>query len=274
MPKMPSPEATPLRGVLEFYSETGTEGGHWAFQDEKFIQKVPATIVFGGQKIFDPNNPERSGKVQEEGVEVLRGGEWFPLPDPVQSDEDYYLSSLFKGEERGDHEADQRLMERYDFTMVYPSERMKTEMDEKFGEGNWHIEEDRTDIAVGSNGERFMYGGTPRADRPYGVSPGQLTRFNVEWHDGTIEQRLSDSVLQSKWDYGGLHILKNGDQLTIFDLVDPLAVVWGGMIKLKQHNLFEQDVHGLYIHADMEGWNREEWAAFFFNGNRAELLPK
>ena len=28
---------TTLRGVLEFYSETGTEGGYWAFQDEKFI---------------------------------------------------------------------------------------------------------------------------------------------------------------------------------------------------------------------------------------------
>lgn len=26
-----------LKGVLVFHSETGTEGGHWAFQDEKFM---------------------------------------------------------------------------------------------------------------------------------------------------------------------------------------------------------------------------------------------
>ena len=26
-----------LKGVLDFWSETGTEGGHWAFQDEKYI---------------------------------------------------------------------------------------------------------------------------------------------------------------------------------------------------------------------------------------------
>ncbi|MEK6968972.1 MAG: hypothetical protein AABW48_00935 [Nanoarchaeota archaeon] len=26
-----------LEGVLHFYSETGTEGGHWAFQDSRFI---------------------------------------------------------------------------------------------------------------------------------------------------------------------------------------------------------------------------------------------
>jgi hypothetical protein len=27
----------PIYGVLDFYSETGTEGGYWAFQDERFI---------------------------------------------------------------------------------------------------------------------------------------------------------------------------------------------------------------------------------------------
>ena len=26
-----------LRGTLHFWSETGTEGGHWAFQDKNFI---------------------------------------------------------------------------------------------------------------------------------------------------------------------------------------------------------------------------------------------
>jgi hypothetical protein len=33
-----------LIGVTEFYSETGTEGGYWAFQDERFIK--PNTTRF------------------------------------------------------------------------------------------------------------------------------------------------------------------------------------------------------------------------------------
>ena len=28
---------TTYKGVLVFHSETGTEGGYWAFQDEKFM---------------------------------------------------------------------------------------------------------------------------------------------------------------------------------------------------------------------------------------------
>lgn len=34
---MTEPAPDTYRGVLHFYSETGTEGGAWAFQDEKFI---------------------------------------------------------------------------------------------------------------------------------------------------------------------------------------------------------------------------------------------
>ena len=30
-------EKTPLRGILHLFSETGTEGGYWAFQDDRFI---------------------------------------------------------------------------------------------------------------------------------------------------------------------------------------------------------------------------------------------
>ena len=28
-----------LEGILHFHSETGTEGGYWAFQDSKYIQE-------------------------------------------------------------------------------------------------------------------------------------------------------------------------------------------------------------------------------------------
>ena len=29
-----------MKGVLTFHTETGTEGGFWAFQDERFIKQI------------------------------------------------------------------------------------------------------------------------------------------------------------------------------------------------------------------------------------------
>ena len=52
------PEKTEvLRGRLYFYSETGTEGGHWAFQNEEFITTIE----------MEPSMP---GAVSEEEVEI------------------------------------------------------------------------------------------------------------------------------------------------------------------------------------------------------------
>ena len=46
-----------LKGRLTFYSETGTEGGYWAFQDENYISlNSPTFGVSNGEKVFDINN--------------------------------------------------------------------------------------------------------------------------------------------------------------------------------------------------------------------------
>lgn len=45
-----------MKGVLYFHSETGTEGGYWAFQDERFI---------------DPS----SGQWSYDGLHILRNGD-------------------------------------------------------------------------------------------------------------------------------------------------------------------------------------------------------
>ncbi|MDP2598330.1 MAG: hypothetical protein Q8P49_00695 [Candidatus Liptonbacteria bacterium] len=57
-----------LRGVLHFWFETGTEGGHWAFQDARFIS--PDGIQWSHEglrvledgdslKIFSPGDPTK-----------------------------------------------------------------------------------------------------------------------------------------------------------------------------------------------------------------------
>lgn len=258
-----------LNGVLFLHSETGTEGGYWAFQNRRFIsQTTPSFGVYANQIVWDSNNPKRKGKIQNN-VEVFLKDEWLPLSDPMTRDPDYVVSSLFCGEEGGDHEADKRLMGKYGFKIKYAADRMN----ERHGEGNWHLEDSST--AVTSDGTRWVYGGTPSTEpnRPYGVPQNGLTRATVEWEDGVIEQkRLSNTLLATSWRYEGLHILQNGDHLTIYH-PDNNKEVWSGVINLKQHDLFTEHASGWWIHADQIGIERNVWAEYFFKEYRARLIP-
>lgn len=253
-------------GKLHLHSETGPEGGYWALQDETSITHIPPDYgIFGGQEVWDQTNPERKGKTEHDS-EILKDGLWLPLPDPMQEDPDYVRSSLFQGD-RGDREADKRLMEKWGFRIIYADEAW----DQKWGQGNWHYEDDHT--AIAPDGTRYLSGGTPNTEprRPYGASSGALTRLTVHWEDGQQEQRLSDSLLVERWSYDGLIILQDGDQLTIFD-PHSAERLWQGEIKLKPHKLFSEDASGFWIHADQIGIDRDEWAKYFFGGYPATLM--
>ena len=103
-----------LEGRLCFYSETGTEGGYWAFQERNHIKLIaPSFGVSNEQTVYDIDDDSRKGIASAS--EVLLNNKWLPLPDPLTQDPDYLKSSLYKGEEQGDLEADKRLMEKYKF---------------------------------------------------------------------------------------------------------------------------------------------------------------
>lgn len=89
-----------------------------------------------------------------------------------------------------------------------------------------------------------------------------------ECPDGRHERGVGDT-----WSYEGLHILENGDQLTIFSPDNLTQVVWSGTISLRQHPLFTKDASGLRIHADQEGIDRKVWATYFFRKYPAKLIP-
>jgi len=256
-----------LEGILHLFSETGTEGGHWAFQDKRFITKIPPPFgVFSNQTVWDSNDPARRGQTQDK-AEVFLNNEWLPLPDPMQEESDFYVSSLFKGEDRGDHEADKRLMEKYGFKIKYAADRMN----EEYGKGNWHLEDPST--AIVPDGTRVHYGGTPptQPDRPYGIPANGLTKVTVKWDDGIVDQaRLSNTLLATSWSYDGLHCLSDGDQLTIYH-PESKNEVWSGVINLKRHKLFTEHSQGLYIHADQIDVDRETWSGYFFNEYPAKL---
>lgn len=73
------------------------------------------------------------------------------------------------------------------------------------------------------------------------------------------------------YDYEGLHVLKNGDKLTIFSPNNPEEVIWSGTISLNYYPVFTESVFGLWIHADQAGIDRETWAKYFFENYPAEL---
>ena len=77
-------------------------------------------------------------------------------------------------------------------------------------------------------------------------------------------------VCEENWSYEGLHVLEDGDQLTIYH-PNNNKKVWSGVIALKQHPMFTEDASGLWIHADQIGIDRKIWAEYFFKEYRAKL---
>ncbi|MDP2695647.1 MAG: hypothetical protein Q8O87_00105 [bacterium] len=83
----------------------------------------------------------------------------------------------------------------------------------------------------------------------------------------------SRHISSEGWSYDGLHILEDGDSLTIFSPDDPSQIVWSGTISLHQYPSSIESVSGFWIHADQRGVDREIWARYFFDEYPAELVP-
>lgn len=166
-----------MRGVCHFYSETGTEGGYWAFQDQQFIGI--------------PNNEE--------------------------------------------HCADCGIL-RSHFEQAAANETL---------------------VATHTYSLEDVVGPEGRVALPESCLDG-THRFQPLYPEGM-------------WSYEGLHVLRDGDQLTIFDKENEDQVVWQGEIKLLQHDLFSEDAFGMWIHADQDGVEREQWATWFLKEYPAEL---
>lgn len=159
-----------LNGVCCFHSETGTEGGYWAFQETRYIRK-----------------------------NVSRGyckkcGKWLRKQDGAIQLKRVYL------------------------------------MDEEF---------QRT---------------------------GKLTE-RPDCPDNAHEEEIGEA-----WDYRGLHVLEDGDRLTIYSKDNPNEIVWSGVVKLRQYPFFTEDASGFWIHADQDGVDRETWAQWFFEEHPATLI--
>lgn len=168
-------EITEIRGDLEMFSETGTEGGYWAIQDERYIRyTIPKVPPFKGHPVSD--------------LDVCRYGK--------------ILESM--------HESGERL-----------------------------------DSA----------------------RPGQIALHVVRWDDGEQELVETDNLRAKYFSYNGLRLLENGDELTVFEKVDPSEIAWKGVVKLVEHDegIDRTLNHPFRLHHDQEGVDQNLWAHFFLS---------
>ena len=84
----------------------------------------------------------------------------------------------------------------------------------------------------------------------------------------------SKSGPDGKWLYEGLHILEDGDHLTIFSKENPAEELWSGVISLIRYDVFREHARGFWIHADQIGIPREQWALWFLNEHPGTLRKK
>ncbi len=77
---------------------------------------------------------------------------------------------------------------------------------------------------------------------------------------------------EERWSYAGLHILEDGDELTIYDKNDHKKIIWSGIIHLKFYPVFTESAYNFWIHSDQFGVERNVWAKWFINEYPAKLV--
>lgn len=183
------PRKKGLVGRCTFFSETGTEGGDWAFQDEHFIKLNTTQFYCKNCFVFwdKEKNPDGPAPIKELGgaIELTK---MMPLNEAT-------VKAVRKG------------------TFKEPKECRLGQHEFKLTTKEFYL-------------------------------------------------------------YEGFHILRGGDYLTIYLKEDPNKIVWQGKISLKQYPSFTQAAHGLWIHADQKGVDRETWAKYFMEEYPSKLTKR
>ena len=108
---------------------------------------------------------------------------------------------------------------------------------------------------------------------------GQLEAF---WETGT-EGVIWSFYEDSKQGYDGLHCLKKGDLLRVFNDASKKEVIFEGKVDLEYKRRYrpypmnpqygQQEVFGMWVHGFQRNADPEAWAKMFFDGKPAELVP-
>jgi len=85
-----------------------------------------------------------------------------------------------------------------------------------------------------------------------------------------------------KTGYDGLNCLENGDYLKIFDINNPILLIWEGIIDLEWERNYrkypnnleygQQEIGGFWVRGIQSNVTPTQWKNWFFAGNPAELI--
>ncbi len=250
-----------IKGKLYLFSEQGMEGGYLSIIDNNFIDYYkPNHGIQENIKVYDAKFPSKVGVTSK--AEMYSNDSWIPLRDPILDDVDYKISSLYVGEEKGDFEADKRLMLKYNFKLIYTKEKA----DRLYGKGNWTFNKSKSRIIL-NNGKIMMLGGTPESipQRPYLIPNANLVRVTVHWNDGTIEEkRLSNTLFLERWNFDGLHIIEKNDYVKVLE-ANTNNTISEGKIKQIPLKIFSHTIENHFTNKS------QHWKNYFINEYRAEI---
>lgn len=255
-----------IKGKLYSYSEQGMEGGYLGIVDENFISlSIAKTILNDNQKVYDCKNPLREGITSD--TEIFVNNAWVSIKDPkitdpILNDTDYKISSLYVGEEKGNKNADKRLMEKYHFKIIYKEEKA----DKLFGKGNWKFNKSKTQI-ISNEGKIMLLGGVPESipHRPFSIPNAKKSSVTVHWKDGKIDKkRLSNTLLTEQIGLKGWHSLSKNDYIKVFDSTTN-KVLCEGVVKKIPLQIFSATFEGHFTKKS------QHWKPFFINEYKAEI---
>jgi hypothetical protein len=191
---------TTYKGVLLFHSETGTEGGYWAMQDEKFMGLVDESTM-------NTYTCSRCGSV------------W----DKTRNPEEPKPSFLYWDDNTAQGHGGYRS---YDEPHPEMLDGSPGSLDE-----SWNRQRNSIALECYKNGH---------------------AEWELLYPDGT-------------WSYEGLHVLKDGDTLTVYADETRSEVRWSGTVKLTPQPLFTTDVANMWVHSLPDvGMTPDEWGEMFF----------
>lgn len=105
-------------------------------------------------------------------------------------------------------------------------------------------------------------------------APPVWTGESFGHHCEPTEHSFALNWPEGRWSYYGLHVLGDGDRLTIYDKHDLNAIVWEGVIDMVRLPQFTEAVEGMWVNVEQIGVERGLWTRWFFHEYPAVLTKK
>ena len=100
------------------------------------------------------------------------------------------------------------------------------------------------------------------------------TGLDPVWGVQDIKYITKDLMGQEQWSYKGLHVLEEGDYLTIYHPADPDEILWEGLISETEPLISKPGSAAALNYPKKLGVSLKKWNRFFFRNYPATLIPK